>query len=44
MQLFDVAEVYNDLNKTTPSGADLEDPIDDLDDDYEDKGEDDVLL
>ena len=44
MQLFDVAEVYNDLNKMTPSEADVEDAIDDLDDDYEDKREEDVLL
>ena len=34
MQLFDVAEVYNDLNKRTPSEADLEDAINDLDNYY----------
>ena len=44
MHLFDVAEVYDDLNKTTPSEADLEDVVNDLDDDYEDGGEEDVSL
>ena len=44
MWLFDVAEVYNDLNDTRPSEADLEDEIINLDEDYKDEVEEDVLL
>ena len=44
MQLFDVMEVYDILNYMRPLESDLKDVINDLDEDYEDEREEDVLL